>query len=126
MVQEDSTNSLVASTVAAAGAITAGKSLASATSANVASLTKGVLKTMFLSKLKTATALLLFISLVPAGIGGLAYATLGQERNEDRQETQTKQKEVRPENIQDAHVLVERAKELDLAKEQYTLSEMNL
>jgi RNA polymerase sigma factor (sigma-70 family) len=117
---------LVASTVAAAGAITSGKSLASVSSANVAALTKGVLKTMFLSKLKTVTAVFFLISLVPAGIGGLAYATLAQERSENRQETQAKQNEKRPENIQDARVLVERAKELDLAKAEHKLAEVNL
>jgi RNA polymerase sigma factor (sigma-70 family) len=51
--------SLVASTVKAAAAVAAGSATAGAVSANVVALTEGVLKTMFLFKVKTVTAVVL-------------------------------------------------------------------
>src|SRR5207244_700794 len=67
---------LVASTVEAAAGRATGKTVAATASAQVTALTEGVLKTMFLTKLKTATAVLSCISLVTAGVGGLSYTTL--------------------------------------------------
>jgi hypothetical protein len=66
--------------VEAAAGVAAGKSLATAASANVAALTVGVLKTMFLTKLKTAMTVLLVLGIVAFG-GVLLYhdSALGQQ-----------------------------------------------
>ena len=59
----------VASTVKAASLFVAGRATTGAISANVIVLTEGVLKTMMLSKLKTATAVLFAACLVVSGVG---------------------------------------------------------
>jgi len=59
---------VVLSTVKAATAIAAGRAAAGVVSAKVAALTEGVLKIMFLSKLKVATAGLLAIALAAAAV----------------------------------------------------------
>jgi RNA polymerase sigma factor (sigma-70 family) len=68
-------SSLVVSTVRAATLFTAGGAAAT-TSAQAAALAEGVLKGMFLSKLKLATALLLAVCGLAAVAGGPAYRTL--------------------------------------------------
>jgi RNA polymerase sigma factor (sigma-70 family) len=60
---------LVLSTVQAATSIAAGKAVAGVASASVAALTKGVLKAMFMTKLKTASAVLLAAGLLVIGAG---------------------------------------------------------
>ncbi len=73
--------SLVVSTVKAATLIAAGRTVATGViSAKVATLTEGVLKTMWLTKLKTATAVLLVVALVYAGIGAFTHPALGQRQ----------------------------------------------
>ncbi len=65
---------LVTSTVQAATLGAAGQAVANGlVSAQVAALTQGVLKTMLISKLKTATAVLIVVAAVGSGFGGLAY-----------------------------------------------------
>jgi RNA polymerase sigma factor (sigma-70 family) len=69
---------LLASTIQAAGALAAGPAAAGAVSTNVAALTAGVMKTMLLSKLKVATALLVVVG-IGAGMGVMSLAHEGPE-----------------------------------------------
>jgi RNA polymerase sigma factor (sigma-70 family) len=71
---------LLGSTVEAAAFLAAGKAApAAAVSAHVAALTEGVLKTMFTSKLKSATAALVLVTALTVGAGGLLYPTQAAE-----------------------------------------------
>jgi RNA polymerase sigma factor (sigma-70 family) len=71
---------LVGSTVEAVAFIAAGKAApVAAVSAKAAALTEGVLKTMFTSKLKIATAALVLLSALAVGAGGLLYQTQAAE-----------------------------------------------
>jgi RNA polymerase sigma factor (sigma-70 family) len=65
-------NGLVSATIRAAGRVLAGQAVATVVSTRVASVTEGVLKTMFLTRLKIATTVLLVVT---AGLGtaGLLY-----------------------------------------------------
>jgi RNA polymerase sigma factor (sigma-70 family) len=63
---------LVASTVEAAAGVAAGKTVATAASATVATLTEGVMKAMFLNKVVKLTAMLLVLTLVTLTGGTLA------------------------------------------------------
>jgi RNA polymerase sigma factor (sigma-70 family) len=63
---------LVASTVEAAAGVAAGKTVAKAASATVATLTEGVMKAMFLNKVVKLTAMLLVLTLVTLTGGTLA------------------------------------------------------
>jgi len=72
-------NSLVSATVKAASALAAGQAAAQAViSANVAALTEGVLKAMFMSKLRTVTMVLMISALV--GGAGLFCGTQAAEQ----------------------------------------------
>jgi hypothetical protein len=71
--------SLVDSTVKATSGIAAGGAAASVVSAKVTAITEGVLKSMFLTKLKTVTAALLMLGFVTTGTG-LSIGSLGAER----------------------------------------------
>src|SRR5262245_132932 len=64
---------LVISTVKAAGLLAAGKATAGIVSAPVAALTEGVIRAMFLTKLKMVTAAVVVIGGVVAGSGGLVH-----------------------------------------------------
>jgi RNA polymerase sigma factor (sigma-70 family) len=85
--------SVVSSTIKAATLFAAGQAAATGViSVKVASLTEGVLKTMLLTKLKLATALVLMVMVI--GVGGLlsyhALATepaLAQRKNEPQEPT---------------------------------------
>src|SRR5262245_4303417 len=68
--------SLLLPTVKAAAAIAAGQVAAGVVSAHVAAISEGVLKTMLLTKLTVATAVLLVVSLLGAGMGLLAHQAL--------------------------------------------------
>lgn len=107
---------VVASTVEAAAGVAAGKTVAMAASVKVAALTEGVLKTMFLTKLKMVTAALFCIGLVTAGVGGFSYTTLTTAQAENRREAQPNKKKTPPEDVQDARLLVEKARVLSDAK----------
>jgi RNA polymerase sigma factor (sigma-70 family) len=66
---------LMGSTLKAAGLVTAGQALArAAVSPSVAVLTKGVLQTMYLAKLKTLTAVVLILGMLGLGSGLLLHA----------------------------------------------------
>src|SRR5262249_50809479 len=71
--------SLVASTMGAASLFKGGTVAAGLLSAKVAALTEGVLKAMFMSNLKSVTAVLLAATLAGAGSGGLLYRTQAAE-----------------------------------------------
>jgi len=71
---------LVGSTVEAAAYIATGQATrTAAVSAKVAALAEGVLKTMFTSKLKLATAALVLVAALAVGAGGLLYPTQAAE-----------------------------------------------
>ncbi len=65
---------LVVSTVKAAALLAAGETAAVVASASVASITEGVLKAMFLTKLKSAVALLAVIGVLALGGGALHHS----------------------------------------------------
>ncbi len=76
---------VVAATIEAATLVAAGQRVAvGLISAKVAALTEGVVKTMLLTKLKTATAVF-FIGLVTVGIGLFSYTTLAKAQPEAQQ-----------------------------------------
>jgi RNA polymerase sigma factor (sigma-70 family) len=64
---------LVASTIKAASLLAAGRAAGGAVSAKVAALTEGVVKAMFLTKLKSVLAVVLVVGLALAGAAGLLY-----------------------------------------------------
>jgi RNA polymerase sigma factor (sigma-70 family) len=67
---------LMMSTLKAATLFAAGNAVAAgAISLSVAALTEGVLKAMFLTKLKFVTTLLVFVGVVGLGVGKLTYGT---------------------------------------------------
>jgi RNA polymerase sigma factor (sigma-70 family) len=70
---------LVESTVDSAAAVAAGTPVATAASAKVAALTEGVLKTMFLTKLKIAALVFLTLALLGTGIGMLAIPAMAEQ-----------------------------------------------
>jgi RNA polymerase sigma factor (sigma-70 family) len=120
MVSTAPAHGLVVSTVEAAAGVAAGKTVAMATSIKVAALTEGVLKSMFLIKLRMATAVL-FISLVTAGVGGLSYTTFATAQVDNRQEAQSK--EETPEDVPDARLLLQKARDLDAARARHRQAE---
>jgi RNA polymerase sigma factor (sigma-70 family) len=71
--------SVTSSTIKAASLIAAGQAAAGVITANVAALMGGVLKTMLLNNLKVATAVLLAVTVVGGGAGGLFYPTRAAE-----------------------------------------------
>jgi RNA polymerase sigma factor (sigma-70 family) len=76
--------SVISSTIKAACAYAAGPAAAAAAiSTNVAALTQGVLKTVWLTKLKIATAALVAITIVGVGAGSLIYQTQGAEDSKE-------------------------------------------
>jgi RNA polymerase sigma factor (sigma-70 family) len=77
---------LVASAARAAAGVAAGKTAAAAASARVAALTEGVLRAMFLTKLRMATAVLFFLGLLTTGAGGFSHATRATAQAESRRE----------------------------------------
>jgi RNA polymerase sigma factor (sigma-70 family) len=79
--------SVVYSTIKAATLIAAGKATAGVISANVAALTEGVLKMMFLSKLKMTTAVLLIVALTVVGVARLT--AMGAGENQTAREVKT-------------------------------------
>jgi multidrug efflux pump subunit AcrA (membrane-fusion protein) len=84
---------LVSSTINAAKVFAAGQvGAAGAVSAKVAALTEGVLKAMFLTKIKVATVGLLVVGSLATGVAssGLIYHTQTTEQAESRKEAQPK------------------------------------
>jgi hypothetical protein len=117
------TGRLVAATVDAAAAVAAGKTVVMATSAKIAALTEGVLKTMFLTKLTIVSAVLCVLGLMLPGIGGLCHATFATSQSENREEAQPENKKSLPDGLPDARLLVEKARELDAAKARHRQAE---
>jgi RNA polymerase sigma factor (sigma-70 family) len=75
--------SLLISTVKAASLFAAGQAAASVARAEVAALTEGVLKDMFLTKLKVASAMLSVVAVIV--LGAFAFASGTQEQNDNPQ-----------------------------------------
>jgi RNA polymerase sigma factor (sigma-70 family) len=72
--------SLVSSSIHAASLFAAGQAAATGViSAKVAALTKGVLTTMFLTKLKIATAVLVAVAILGTGTGWLTHQALAEK-----------------------------------------------
>jgi len=92
---------VVLRTIKAAGLFGAGQAAATALiPAKVAALTEGVLKTMLLTKLKIATAVLLVVAgLLVAGLGALARPALAQKPTEEKKD---KELDRGPAEMQDA------------------------
>jgi RNA polymerase sigma factor (sigma-70 family) len=90
-------------------------------SAKVAALTQGVLQAMFLTKLKIATAVVFFIGLVAAGMGGLSQ-TFATEQPENTKQVQAKKKKPPLEDVEDRQLQAE----LELAKARLAQAEVNL
>src|SRR5207245_1287526 len=76
--------SLAATTIKAALLVAAGQSLAAGVSTGAAALTEGVLKAMFLTKLKIATAVVLTLSVVGMGGGMFTYNTWARGKGEEK------------------------------------------
>ena len=79
--------SFILSTVRMAGLGAAAPAAAGPISAQVAALTKGVLKTMLLSKLKIATAIFLTLGMIGLGGGAISYSLVVGEEPKAQQET---------------------------------------
>src|SRR5262249_17507630 len=73
---------LLTSTVQAPTSAAAGNALAEVISANVAALSEGVLKAMFIKKLKVATALMLAAVVLAVGSAVLTSGSLGAQLTE--------------------------------------------
>jgi RNA polymerase sigma factor (sigma-70 family) len=71
---------LVVSTSKAATSIAAGGAATGAVSANVAALTKGVLKAMLIAKLKIVAAISLVLAIAGLGMGDLAYHSVAAQQ----------------------------------------------
>jgi RNA polymerase sigma factor (sigma-70 family) len=67
------------STIKAAGLFAAGRAATGVISAKAVALTEGVLKSMFLTKLKTVVAVVLVVGLVAVPAAGLAYRAMAGE-----------------------------------------------
>jgi RNA polymerase sigma-70 factor (ECF subfamily) len=73
---------LMNSTIEAVMCLAAGNSATSAVSAKVVALTEGVLKAMYLTKLKTVLTVMLALSLIGAAASVFTYRTLGGDQKE--------------------------------------------
>jgi RNA polymerase sigma factor (sigma-70 family) len=89
--------SVMSSTIKAASLLAAGQA-AGMISVKVAALTEGVLNTMFLTKLKTATAVLLVMAVGIAGVGagGLLHQTEAAEQAKAQRATEKANNEKQP------------------------------
>jgi RNA polymerase sigma factor (sigma-70 family) len=86
---------LVNCTIKAALSFAAGKAVAAdLMSAKVAALAKGVLQSMFMTKLKIATGLLLAVSVAIGGLGVLGHTALAASQADDKQ-SQAQKQEIR-------------------------------
>jgi RNA polymerase sigma factor (sigma-70 family) len=100
--------SLVGSTVKAAASIAAGKAVGTVlVSAKVAALTEGVMKTMFLAKLKMTTAVLVLVSLATTGIVGFSYTTIANAQTENRQQAQAEKPKTPPDDVEKQKALAD-------------------
>ena len=92
--------SMVFSTIHVVTAVAAGQAVTTGlVSAKVAALTEGVMKMMFLSKLRTA-AVVLFLGLVTIGTTGFSYETLATAHTESRKETLPEQPKALPQGTE--------------------------
>jgi RNA polymerase sigma factor (sigma-70 family) len=93
--------SVVVSTIKAAGLFAAGQAAAAgALSAKVAALTEGVLKTMFMTKLKIATLVLLTLALLGSGIGMLTLPAVAEQEGAKKGATEPPVQEAKAPKIE--------------------------
>jgi RNA polymerase sigma factor (sigma-70 family) len=81
--------SLAAATIKAALLVAAGTSLAAGVSTGATALTEGVLKAMFLTKLKIATAVVLTLAVVGMSGGMFTYNTWARDRGTEKKDQAT-------------------------------------
>jgi RNA polymerase sigma factor (sigma-70 family) len=77
---------LVTATVKTGMLVATGQSIVGLVSAQVAGITEGVLRAMFLTKIKTVTAVLLAVALLGAGLTGLTYRAMAERPGAERKE----------------------------------------
>jgi RNA polymerase sigma factor (sigma-70 family) len=100
---------LIDSTVEAAAPVAAGQAVTNAVvSAKVAALTEGVMKAMLLSKLKTATAVVLVVCLVGTTAVGLAASKGGGQPNEEQRLQPAKERPQLEKDVQQLRADVEK------------------
>jgi RNA polymerase sigma factor (sigma-70 family) len=97
--------SVLLSTIKAVTSVAAGQAVAGVISVKVATLAEGVLKTMFLTKLKVASMVLVVMAVAAGGAGGLAYFAQATEPAITQAEAGPKNKkaerpEVKPAEVQ--------------------------
>jgi RNA polymerase sigma factor (sigma-70 family) len=88
---------LASNTVKAALLVAAGNSLAAGVSTHAAALTEGVLKAMFLTKLKIATAVVMTLTLAGMSGGMVTYNAWGRVTNEDKRDAPASKEKEKPE-----------------------------
>jgi uncharacterized protein (TIGR03067 family) len=95
--------SVVSSTIKAASLFAAGQAAPGAISVKVAALTEGVLKTMLLTKLKIASAVLLVMAVAIAGVGasGVLRQTQPAEPPKTQKTTNTPDSKQQAEGVKD-------------------------
>jgi len=116
---------VVSATVKAAKLFAAGQLATGAISVEVATLMKGVLKSMLLTKLKMAAAVLVMMAIILGGGGLLTLATFGAGQVEAPEEAQSKEQEKqtnRKDEVRDA----EAEATLGQAKAAFQVAEANL
>jgi RNA polymerase sigma factor (sigma-70 family) len=100
-------SALAVSTVQAARAVAAGQATATGMiSAKVVALTEGVVKAMWMTKVKTLTAVLMAVTLVVVGGSLLVYRALGSERGQSAAASKDEKAKSDKESLQGAWVAV--------------------
>jgi RNA polymerase sigma factor (sigma-70 family) len=96
--------SVLLSTIKAVTSVAAGQAVAGVISVKVATLAEGVLKTMFLTKLKVASMVLVVMAVAAGGAGGLAYYAQATEPAITQAEAGTKNKKAERPEVEPADV----------------------
>jgi hypothetical protein len=96
---------LLASTLKAATLVAAGREAAVVISASVLALTEGMVKAMFVSKLKVFVAVLIVGGMLGIGTGRLTYSALAQESQDPNGQPRGRASRTGEENLAPAHEL---------------------
>jgi hypothetical protein len=117
--------SVLVSTIKAVTSVAAGQAVAGVISVKVATLAEGVLKTMFLTKLKVASMVLAVMAVAAGGAGGLAYYAQATEPAITQAEAGPKNKKAARPEVEPAEVQADQdaQKRLDDLKQQIDLAE---
>jgi RNA polymerase sigma factor (sigma-70 family) len=95
---------VLVSTIKAVTSVAAGQAVAGVISVKVATLAEGVLKTMFLTKLKVASMVLVVMAVAAGGAGGLAYYAQATEPAITQAEAGPKNKKAERPDVKPAEV----------------------